>query len=269
MERESFEDEEVGDFLNDHFVPIKIDREERPDIDRVYMNYVQATSGRGGWPMNVFLTPDLEPIFGGTYFPGSDTDMAKQGATTFLEMIKRIQQMWTTQRERCLTSAKVVTEKLREFSEASAEKAGAGSQEGAEDLLDLELLEEAYTHFAGRFDSTYGGFGGAPKFPTPPNLAYLLTLGSLPNEVKDVVGREECELAKQMVLKTLRFMTRGGINDQVGDGFARYSVTRDWSLPHFEKMCDAPTHCSLSRADQSTGFMTSHSSSRCIWTPSY
>lgn len=235
MERESFEDDQIADVLNDHFIPIKIDREERPDIDRVYMNYIQATSGRGGWPMNVFLTPDLEPVFGGTYFPGPDSDMAKAGATSFLDLVKRIQMLWETQRERLTATAKDITRQLREFAEAGSDRAGAGSQEG-EAGLDLELLEEAYTHFENKFDPEFGGFGGAPKFPTPPNLSLLLALGASPTEVRDVVGPEECEAAKQMVLTTLRCMTRGGINDQIGNGFARYSVTPDWSLPHFEKM---------------------------------
>lgn len=246
MEHESFEDDQIADMLNEHFIPIKIDREERPDIDRVYMTYVQATMGRGGWPMNVFLTPDLEPIFGGTYFPGPDTEMAKAGATNFLDLLKRIQTMWDTQRDRCILSAKDVSGKLREFAQASSEKAAATAQDGGESNLDLELLEEAYTHFENKFDPEFGGFGGAPKFPTPPNLSFLLSLGAFPTEAKDVVGQADCEKGKQMALTTLRYMTRGGINDQIGNGFARYSVTQDWSLPHFEKMLyDQPQLLSL------------------------
>lgn len=232
MERESFENDQIADVLNDHFIPIKIDREERPDLDRVYMNYLQYSTGRGGWPLNVFLTPDLEPILGGTYFPGPDTDAVKAGAPGFLDVIKRVQMMWETQRERCLTSARSVTTLLKDFVLPNTERP-AGEEDTA---VDLELMEEAYQHFAQKFDSTYGGFGTAPKFPTPSNLSFLLTLGASHSEVKDVVGHEECEQAKQMVLSTLRSMTRGGINDQIGHGFARYSVTKDWSLPHFEKM---------------------------------
>lgn len=236
MERESFENDQIADILNDSFIPIKIDREERPDIDRIYMNYVQATTGHGGWPLNVFLTPDLQPIFGGTYFPGPDSEMAKRGqGMSFLALLDRIKMIWTTQRERCISSAKAVTEQLKEFAQEG--NLGHGSRLAEDgDGLELELLEEAYGHFANKYDGVHGGFGNEPKFPTPANLSFLLTLGQFPGAVKDVVGHDECASAAKMVLKTLRQMARGGIHDQVGNGFARYSVTKDWSLPHFEKM---------------------------------
>lgn len=233
MERESFENQQVADVLNKHFIPIKVDREERPDVDRIYMNYVQATSGHGGWPLNVFITPDLKPVFGGTYFPGPNSPMAA-GNMTFLSLLDRIRTVWTTQRQKCINTADDVARQLQEFALDGSHGGPRTSEDG--DGLDLDLLEEAYQHFANKFDTTHAGFGSAPKFPTPANLAFLMSLGQYSGAVRDVVGPEECDTAKSMVLSTLRNMTRGGIHDQVGHGFARYSVTRDWSLPHFEKM---------------------------------
>ncbi|KAL1601642.1 hypothetical protein SLS60_006557 [Paraconiothyrium brasiliense] len=233
MERESFENAEVAAILNESFIPIKIDREERPDVDRIYMNYVQASSGSGGWPLNVFITPDLEPIFGGTYWPGPGSTMAGRDHIGFVGILEKIRDVWKNQRQRCLDSAQDVTAQLREF----AEDGSISRKEDADqDPLDLELLDEAYEHFAAKYDPTYAGFGAAPKFPTPTNLSFLLKLSQYPKAVADVVGAKECTHAKDMVLATLSAMNKGGIHDQIGNGFARYSVTRDWSLPHFEKM---------------------------------
>jgi uncharacterized protein YyaL (SSP411 family) len=233
MERESFENREVAALLNASFIPIKLDREERPDIDRIYMNYVQATTGSGGWPLNVFLTPDLEPIFGGTYWPGPSSTTALKDSIGFLGILEKIRDTWQKERQRCLDSAKEITAQLKEFAQ---EGLISRSGEGEPDGLDLELLEEAYEHYAAKYDAEYAGFGGSPKFPTPVNLAFLLKLSQYPSAVADIVGQKECDHAKEMVLNTLKAMTRGGLHDQVGNGFARYSVTRDWSLPHFEKM---------------------------------
>ncbi|KAF2463618.1 uncharacterized protein BDR25DRAFT_307650 [Lindgomyces ingoldianus] len=234
MERESFENAEVASLLNASFIPIKIDREERPDIDRIYMNYVQATTGSGGWPLSVFITPNLEPIFGGTYWPGPGSTMAMGDHIGFVGILQKIRDVWKTQQQRCLDSAKEITAQLREFAQdGTVSRAGSTEPEG----LDLELLDEAYEHFAAKFDQVYPGFPqGAPKFPTPVNLAFLLKLGQYPSAVSDVIGTKECENARDMALWTLRSMNNGGIHDQIGNGFARYSVTRDWSLPHFEKM---------------------------------
>ena len=229
MERESFENREIARLLNENFIPIKIDREERPDVDRIYMNYVQATTGGGGWPLNVFLTPDLEPLFGGTYWPGPES--ATQGHIGFGDILAKMRDLWVNQRSRCLESAKEITGQLRQFAQDGLISGGKGEE------LDLELLEEAYEHYQSKFDPKFAGFGAAPKFPTPVNLRFLLRLGRGPQEVRDVVGEEECRNAERMVLETLKSMWRGGIKDQLGHGFARYSVTRDWSLPHFEKMC--------------------------------
>ncbi|KAF2182826.1 hypothetical protein K469DRAFT_584993 [Zopfia rhizophila CBS 207.26] len=233
MERESFENPEIAALLNASFIPIKIDREERPDIDRIYMNYVQATTGSGGWPLNVFITPDLEPIFGGTYWPGPGSTMAIRDHIGFVGILEKIRDVWKNQQQRCLESAKEITNQLREF----AQDGTISRREDAEpEGLDLELLDEAYEHFAAKYDEKHAGFGGAPKFPTPVNLAFLLKLGQYPEAVEHVIGVKECENARNMVLSTLKALHRGGIHDQIGNGFARYSVTQDWSLPHFEKM---------------------------------
>ena len=238
MEKESFMSAEVAAILNESFIPIKVDREERPDIDDIYMNYVQATTGSGGWPLNVFLTPNLEPVFGGTYWPGpNSTTLSGPGTTGFVEILEKLSDVWHTQQQRCLESAKDITKQLREFAEEGTHSRLGDREAGeADEDLDLELLEEAYRHFASRYDSINGGFGRAPKFPTPSNLSFLLRLGVYPRQVIDIVGQDECEQATAMAVTTLVNMARGGIRDHIGHGFCRYSVTTDWSLPHFEKM---------------------------------
>jgi len=245
MERESFLSPDIAALLNSSFIPIKLDREERPDIDSIYMNYVQATTGSGGWPLNVFLTPDLEPVFGGTYWPGPNHSMTAVGSAAglgagtvgFLEILEKMRDVWHRQERRCLESAKEITRQLREFAEEGTHSHRHLGEKGEHgDGLEIELLEEAYQHFAGKYDSVHGGFSVAPKFPTPVNLGFLLRLGQMPEAVKDVVGEEDRESAAAMAVTTLRKMARGGIRDHIGYGFARYSVTADWSLPHFEKM---------------------------------
>ncbi|RPB26334.1 hypothetical protein L211DRAFT_821396 [Terfezia boudieri ATCC MYA-4762] len=230
MEEESFENEDVAKILNENFIPIKVDREERPDVDRIYMNFVQATTGSGGWPLNVFLTPDLEPIFGGTYWPGPNAVTSSR--LGFLDVLEKIVQIWKEQKQRCLASAKDTIRQLKEF----ADEGLKGTSGEPSDGLEIDLLEDAYQYFLKRFDSTFGGFGLAPKFPTPVNLAFLLRLGAFPATVEDVVGDMECKHAQFMAMATLKNMAKGGIHDHIGHGFARYSVTADWSLPHFEKM---------------------------------
>lgn len=242
MERESFSSPEVAALLNESFIPIKIDREERPDVDAIYMNYVQATTGSGGWPLNVFVTPDLEPVFGGTYWPGPNSSMTAVGTAVaetvgFLDILEKMKTVWTQQEGRCRESAKEITRQLREFAEEGVHSHGQQVDEKTEgEGLEIELLEEAYQHFQGRYDLISGGFSTAPKFPTPVNLSLLLRLGQWPDTVRHIVGEEECATATTMAITTLRKMARGGIRDQIGYGFARYSVTRDWNLPHFEKM---------------------------------
>ncbi|EHA18100.1 hypothetical protein ASPNIDRAFT_47529 [Aspergillus niger ATCC 1015] len=235
MEKESFMSQEVASILNQSFIPIKVDREERPDIDDVYMNYVQATTGSGGWPLNVFLTPDLEPVFGGTYWPGPNSStLTGNGTIGFVEILEKLSDVWQTQQLRCRESAKEITKQLREFAEEGTHSYQGDRQ--ADEDLDLELLEEAYQHFVSRYDPLHGGFSTAPKFPTPSNLSFLLRLGIYPTAVADIVGRDECAKATAMAVDTLISMARGGIRDHIGHGFARYSVTGDWGLPHFEKM---------------------------------
>jgi len=235
MEHESFENARIAQLLNEHFIPIKIDREERPDIDRQFMDYIQATSGGGGWPLNVFVTPDLEPVFGGTYWPGPDSKRARSGGTSFEQILIKVAQMWKEQEGQIRESGKQIINQLREFAQ---EGTLSGTQPGgrADDGIELEVIEEAYEHYKNRFDSQYGGFGVAPKFPTPVHLKALLRFGSHPPVVRDIVGDDEVAQARNMATKTLECMAKGGIKDQIGHGFARYSVTRDWNLPHFEKM---------------------------------
>jgi uncharacterized protein len=212
MERESFENAAIAEALNRNFVAIKVDREERPDVDRIYMTFVQATTGSGGWPMSVFLTPDLKPFFGGTYFP-PDNRYGRPGFRTILEGIARA---WEEDRERVEQSGSEVLEQLRRYSEIAPEPAA----------LDVSVAESAFHAFRRSFDPRLGGFGGAPKFPRPSVHNFLLRYYAR-------AGKRE---ALDMVLLTLREMAKGGMHDQLGGGFHRYSVDERWLVPHFEKM---------------------------------
>ena len=213
MERESFEDEKVAAFLNPHFVSIKVDREERPDVDKIYMAFVQATTGSGGWPLNVFLTPERKPFFGGTYFPPDN----RSGRPGFLQLLRQIHQVWQTRRDEIAGSADEIHARL----EAAATNANAG------DLLPTrEALKNAGDSFKRMFDPRHGGFGGAPKFPQP----------AMPSLLLRCARRFHDDEATRMVLRTCDRMAAGGIHDQLGGGFARYSVDAGWLVPHFEKM---------------------------------
>jgi uncharacterized protein YyaL (SSP411 family) len=215
MERESFENDEVAKFLNEHFVSIKIDREERPDVDKIYMNFVQASTGQGGWPLNVFLTTELRPFFGGTYFPPDN----RYGRPSFLQMLQKINEVWTDHPSDILDSAKQIHGQLEAAATASSQ---------ATNLLILspEPLRAAGRRFKEIFDPRHGGFGDAPKFPQP----------SMPELLLHYSRRFKDKEAEQMVLKTCDAMAAGGIHDQLGGGFARYSVDAQWLVPHFEKM---------------------------------
>lgn len=233
MARESFADTHIAQVLNENFIPVKVDREERPDIDRQYMDFLQATVGSGGWPLNVFVTPDLEPIFGGTYWPKAE----------FQDVVSKVAQAWKEQEARCRASAQQITKQLREFAQEGMLGGAADGLPADQDLnvptssgLELDLLDDAFRHYRNRYDSKYGGFGSAPKFPTPVHLRPLLRVGCYPKVVREIVGESVAAEAREMAIHTLERMARGGIKDQIGHGFARYSVTRDWSLPHFEKM---------------------------------
>jgi uncharacterized protein len=212
MAHESFEDPSVAEVLNRDFVPVKVDREERPDVDRIYMLFVQATSGSGGWPMSVWLTPELKPFFGGTYFPPD----SRYGRPGFRDVLEHLARAWRHERERVESSSASVTEQLRAI---AAPATAAGTP-------DRELFSSAYWQFRRSFDARWGGFGGAPKFPRPVVLNYLLRYSVKENNSE----------ALQMVVQTLEGMARGGMHDHLGGGFHRYSVDERWFVPHFEKM---------------------------------
>jgi len=213
MERESFENEAIADLLNQHFVSIKVDREERPDIDSIYMTFVQATTGGGGWPMSVWLTPELKPFFGGTYFPPDD----RGGRPGFPSMLERISTAWREDRKAIESSADQVTRQLRQFTAVKADPSIEA---------EASLLDAAAQQIQASYDPQFGGFGGAPKFPRPVTLNFLLR-----SHVR--TGDPE---SLQMSLTTLRKMAEGGMHDQLGGGFHRYSVDAFWHVPHFEKM---------------------------------
>lgn len=212
MERESFENEAIAQILNESFISIKVDREERPDVDRVYMLFVQASSGSGGWPMSVWLTPDRKPFFGGTYFPPD----ARYGRAGFPDLLRHIAKLWHEKRDEIEAAGDRVVTQLQGYIES------AGGLSG----LDHDLFHSAYQSLRRSFDSEFGGFGSAPKFPRPVTLNYLL------REYASTHDREPLD----MVVKTLHAMAAGGMNDQLGGGFHRYSVDRHWFVPHFEKM---------------------------------
>ncbi len=211
MERESFENEEIARFLNLHFVSIKVDREERPDLDEIYMKAVQMLTGSGGWPMSVFLTPELEPFFGGTYFPPDD----RHGRPGFARLLAWLSDLWERDRDRILKQGRALTEEIR--SEARIETQAE---------LDPALLDRSLEALASSFDPLWGGFGKAPKFPHALDLRLCLRHGK----------RTEDPRAIEMVMRTLDRMAACGIYDHVGGGFARYSTDEKWLIPHFEKM---------------------------------
>jgi uncharacterized protein YyaL (SSP411 family) len=213
MERESFEDEEIGKFLAEHFVSIKVDREERPDVDKIYMTFVQSTTGSGGWPMTVFLTPDLKPFFGGTYFPPD----ARHGRPSFLQLLEQIAGLWSERKNDIAASADEIHARLESVMTSSA---------GTDFALTADVLKKAAEIFKSSYDSTNGGFGGAPKFPQP----------SIPSFVLRAAKRFGDDEAVKMVLQTCGKMAAGGIHDQLGGGFSRYAMDAEWLVPHFEKM---------------------------------
>jgi uncharacterized protein YyaL (SSP411 family) len=211
MERESFEDAQVAKLMNEVFVSIKVDREERPDIDNVYMTVCQMLTGSGGWPLTIIMTPDKKPFFAATYIPKE----SRFGKTGLLELTPRLKELWQTQHEKVIESANQITAALQKPSTDSPGKD-----------LDESVLKSAYEQLAQRFDEQEGGFGKAPKFPTPHNFLFLLRYAKRTGNIK----------ALAMVEKTLQSMRRGGIYDHVGFGFHRYSTDTKWLVPHFEKM---------------------------------
>jgi len=216
MAHESFESEEVAAVMNREFVNIKVDREERPDVDRVYMTFVQATTGGGGWPMSVWLTPDLKPFVGGTYFPPGD----RYGQPGFKKVLERIAAAWKDDRDRIVEQGGKIVAALRESQSTPA----------AEAELDAGILDAAYRQIERSYDVKEGGFGSAPKFPRPVTLNFLTRFYARGPETES--GKQALEMA----LFTLRKMAAGGMHDHLGGGFHRYSVDRYWHVPHFEKM---------------------------------
>jgi uncharacterized protein YyaL (SSP411 family) len=214
MEHESFEDPEIGRILNEHFVSIKVDREERPDLDQIYMTAVQLLTQHGGWPMSVFLTPDLQPFYAGTYFPPDDRYAGQM--PSFRRVLGSIIQAWQDRRDTIKDQAGQLAEHVRQ---ASRLEPGSGA-------LDETLLRQAASLLRRAFDPTYGGFGSAPKFPHTMDLRLLL-------RVWKRFGDDD---ALEMTRRTLDGMARGGMYDQIGGGFHRYSTDRRWLVPHFEKM---------------------------------
>jgi uncharacterized protein YyaL (SSP411 family) len=212
MAHESFEDEEVARVLNRSFVAVKVDREERPDVDQIYMSVCQALTGQGGWPLSIFMTPEGSPFFAGTYFP----KQGRMGMPGFIDLLQRIAAAWQAEREKIIQGSAEIRRVIRQ-------EAVPAAAEGSPAQADLR---KAYVQLSRSFDVTWGGFGKAPKFPSPHHLTFLLRW----------LKRQRDPQAEDMVTKTLEAMRQGGIFDHLGFGFHRYSVDERWLVPHFEKM---------------------------------
>ncbi len=210
MAHESFEDEEVAKVLNQGYISIKVDREERPDIDAVYMSVCQAVTGSGGWPLTIFLTPEQKPFFAGTYFP----KQGRYGQFGLVELLDRVAYLWKNERQELLRAGNEITQAINQ------------SQSGRRQEPDRAIVETAHNQLKRRFDHKWGGFGTAPKFPAPHNLLFLMRYAHVMQETD----------ALKMATVTLDDMARGGIHDHIGDGFSRYSTDEKWLVPHFEKM---------------------------------
>ncbi len=219
MEHESFEDPQVAELLNRYFIAIKVDREERPDIDAVYMHAAQMLNGSGGWPLNLLLTPDKKPFFAATYLPKN----GRFGRMGLMELAERVGTMWQQDRPRIEASANSIAKALQRSMDHTATSVSINAKTPD---FDLSLIDQAYIDTAKRFDVSHGGFGDAPKFPSPQRLLFLLRYGVLKHQPEAI----------SMVEKTLIAMQRGGIHDQLAGGFHRYSTDANWLLPHFEKM---------------------------------
>ena len=211
MEHESFEDQEIADLLNEHFIAVKVDREERPDIDAALMEMCQAMTGHGGWPLSIFMTPDKLPFFAGTYFP-KDSIPQRIG---FKDILTRINEGWNNERDAIISSGQEIVAQLKSHNAKSQTE-----------LLSDEVFEKADASFKDRYDKEYGGFGSRPKFPSPHHVIYLLRRAKLTSTP---------ELA-DMAMHTLKSMANGGLHDHIGHGYHRYSTDREWLVPHFEKM---------------------------------
>ncbi len=214
MERESFENEAIAAIMNREYVCIKVDREERPDVDAIYMSAVQLMTGQGGWPMTVFMTPDGKPFFGGTYFPPEDM----YGRPGFPRILEAVATAWQTEQAGIEAQSDTILSHMDQGNDLTRDL--------QDSLLTPKILENAYTTLSSSFDRQHGGFGNAPKFPQPANLDFLLRFHA----------RSKRQEPLQMVEKTLQKMALGGMYDQLGGGFHRYSTDQVWLVPHFEKM---------------------------------
>jgi uncharacterized protein len=210
MERESFEDQKVADVLNESFISIKVDREERPDVDHIYMEVCQVLTGSGGWPLTIIMTPEKRPFFAGTYFPKT----GKRGMQSLLDILEAVKDAWMNKRDELVNTSDKIVEAI------------GGRKEQTSTKLSEDVLEKAFKLFDSSFDNRFGGFREAPKFPTPHNLLFLLRYWHTAKKPR----------ALEMVKKTLDSMYSGGIYDHIGYGFSRYSTDREWIVPHFEKM---------------------------------
>ena len=226
MEHESFEDLEIASYLNEHFISIKVDREERPDIDAVYMTAVQLLSGGGGWPMTVILTPEKQPFFAGTYFPARDGE--RRGMIGFLTLLKRINEAWSTMQDRVVKDASRITLAIQRVSETNTQH----------NIPTNNAIVDAVRYLEKNFDQQYGGFGSPPKFPRPSTYELILRFAHRAPSIttSTASGLPSASWAKHMVQHSLHKMANGGIYDHIGGGFARYSTDRTWLVPHFEKM---------------------------------
>src|SRR6266700_924256 len=230
MERESFENEEIADLMNQYFVSIKVDREERPDIDAIYMQAVQALTQQGGWPMTVFLTPDGRPFYGGTYIPPRDRQYGRQTMPGFPRILLSMADAYENRRLEVEDRATEIANYLRQRSSSPFRRRG----EQTEGTMPLELLSNASRELAAEFDPVNGGFGDAPKFPNTMSLEFLLRVHQhrLKGEIKTQIAPAELDIVET----SLQRMANGGIYDQLGGGFHRYAVDTEWLVPHFEKM---------------------------------
>ncbi len=225
MEKDSFENEAAAELINEHFVPVKVDREERPDLDQKYMAACQALTGQGGWPLTVFLTPDKKPFYAATFIPRT----ARYGMNGLMDILPRLSEFWKKDRERVVKAGEDLVNALQQIGGGPNGKTETEQGSGninEKELPGKELLERAVDHFIGSYDREFGGFGQAPKFPAPHQLVFLLRR----------YKRKKDDQILEMVLNTLRAMHRGGIFDQLGYGIHRYSVDEKWLVPHFEKM---------------------------------
>ncbi|MDP6923218.1 MAG: thioredoxin domain-containing protein [Candidatus Scalindua sp.] len=243
MAHESFDNSEVARLMNEVFICIKVDREERQDIDNIYMRVCQMMTGSGGWPLTILMTPEKKPFFAGTYIPRE----SNHGRLGMLDLIPRIKEVWSTQHDEIINSADQITEKLNMIAQSSS-----GSK------LDKSTLKAAYDQLNGRYSEQYGGFGTAPKFPSPQNLLFLLRYWQSTNDEK----------ALRMVVKTLQSMQNGGIYDHIGYGFHRYSTDSHWLVPHFEKMLydQAMLAMAYIEAYQATGIKEFEETAKQIFT---